>query len=101
MMSMYEFTLFLAAITLGVGLYGFLTRRNLLVMLMCVELALSSINMMMVVFSKLHQSSNGEVIALLSMTLAAAESAVGLGLIIGLFRTLRTTSSESIEGLRD
>lgn len=100
-MNANEAALILAALTFGVGLYGVLVRRNLLVMLMCVELILNSINMVFVVFSKYHQLIDGEVISLFSMTIAAAESAVGLGLFIALFRTLRSASSESIEVLRD
>ena len=96
-----EYVLILAAITFAIGLFGILIRRNLLVMLMSAELVLNSINMIFIVFSKHHQLIDGELVGLFNMTIAAAESAVGLGLFIALFRTLRSVSSESIEVLRD
>lgn len=93
--------LVLAMITFIIGLMGVIFRKNLIVMLMCVELMLNSVNMIFVVFSKIHQQVDGDLIAIFIMTIAAAESAVGLGLIIALFRTLKTINSDSIQILRD
>ncbi|NDG84023.1 MAG: NADH-quinone oxidoreductase subunit NuoK [Proteobacteria bacterium] len=85
----------------GIGLFGLIVRKNLLVMLMCVELMLNGVNLSFVAFSKIHQSIEGHLAVLFVMTVAAAESAVGLGLVIALFRTLRTVDSDQIQMLRD
>jgi NADH-quinone oxidoreductase subunit K len=93
--------LFVSVVVFGIGLFGLMLRRNLLVMLMCVELMLNGVNLSFVAFSKMHQLMSGHLTVLFVMTVAAAESAVGLGLVIALFRTLRTVDSEQIQMLRD
>ena len=93
--------LVVSVIIFGIGLFGILIRKNLLVMLMCVELMLNGVNLSFVAFSRIHQSLQGHLSVLFVMTVAAAESAVGLGLVIALFRTLRTVDSDQIQVLRD
>ena len=93
--------LILAAIVFCIGLAGIILRKNMLVMLMGIELMLNSVNMTFVAFSKIHQKLDGDLYAIFIMTVAAAESAVGLGLMIALYRTLKTVSSDRIELLRD
>jgi NADH-quinone oxidoreductase subunit K len=93
--------LVVSLIIFGVGLFGLLVRKNLLVMLMCVELMLNGVNLSFVAFSKIHNSLDGHLAVLFVMTVAAAESAVGLGLVIALFRTLKTVDSDQIQILRD
>lgn len=88
-------------IVFGIGLFGLLVRKNLLVMLMCVELMLNGVNLSFVAFSKFHNLLDGHLAVLFVMTVAAAESAVGLGLVIALFRTLKTVDSDQIQILRD
>ncbi len=84
-----------------IGLIGVVVRRNLLVILMCIELMLNAGNICFVAFSRMHQNLNGDLVAVFVMTVAAAESAVGLGLIIALYRTLKTVESEKLQLLRD
>jgi NADH-quinone oxidoreductase subunit K len=84
-----------------IGLLGVILRKNLLIMLMCVELMLNGVNLSFVAFSKMHQILDGHLTVLFVMTVAAAESAVGLGLVIALFRNLRTVDSDQIQMLRD
>jgi NADH-quinone oxidoreductase subunit K len=69
-----------------VGLVGFLVRRNLLILLMCIELMLNAVNIVFISFAKLNDSLDGQVLVLFSMTLAAAEAAIGLSILIFLFR---------------
>lgn len=90
-----------ALVVFGIGLVGLMIRKNLLIMLMCVELMLNSVNLCFVSFSKMHQSVSGDLSVLLVIVVAAAESAVGLGLVIALFRTLRTVDTDQIQMLRD
>ncbi len=93
--------LVVSMIVFTIGLMGVIFRKNLLIMLMCIELMLNGVNLSFVAFSKLHQVIDGDLSVLFVMTVAAAESAVGLGLVIALFRTLRTVDSDQIQMLRD
>jgi NADH-quinone oxidoreductase subunit K len=93
--------LVVSMIVFGIGLLGVILRKNLLIMLMCIELMLNGVNLSFVAFSKMHQLIEGDLTVLFVMTVAAAESAVGLGLVIALFRTLRTVDSDQIQMLRD
>ena len=93
--------LVLAVMIFLIGLMGVIFRRNLLIMMMGIELMLNASNLLFVTFSKIHQRVDGEVMSIFVMAIAAAESAVGLGLVIALFRTLKTVNSDSIQLLRD
>ncbi len=93
--------LVVSVLIFSIGLFGLIVRKNLLVMLMCVELMLNGANLSFVAFSKMHQLIEGHLSVLFVMTVAAAESAIGLGLVIALFRTLRTVDSDQIQMLRD
>jgi NADH-quinone oxidoreductase subunit K len=93
--------LVVAMIVFTIGLMGVILRKNLLVMLMCIELMLNGVNLSFVAFSRMHQVVEGDLTVLFVMAVAAAESAVGLGLVIALFRTLRTVDSDQIQMLRD
>ena len=84
-----------------IGLLGVILRKNLLIVLMSVELMLNAVNLSFVTFSKLHHLIDGQISVLFVMTVAAAESAVGLGLVIAMFRTLKTADSDQIQMLRD
>jgi NADH-quinone oxidoreductase subunit K len=93
--------LVVSMIVFGIGLLGVIIRKNLLIMLMCIELMLNGVNLSFVAFSRMHHLVEGDLTVLFVMTVAAAESAVGLGLVIALFRTLRTVDSDQIQMLRD
>ncbi len=77
----------LAAGVFCIGLFGILTRRNALMFLISVELMLNAANINLVAFSQLHGNLTGQTFSLFTMALAAAEVAVGLGIILTLFRT--------------
>jgi NADH-quinone oxidoreductase subunit K len=93
--------LVVAMMVFSIGLFGVILRKNLIVMLMCIELMLNAVNLSFVAFSRMHQLVEGDLTVLFVMAVAAAESAVGLGLVIALFRTLRTVDSDQIQMLRD
>jgi len=84
-----------------IGFAGVLIRRNIIVILMCIELMLNAVNLTFVTYSKQLQDMNGQLAVFFIITVAAAESAVGLGLIIALFRTLRTVDTDDIQLLRE
>ena len=79
--------LVLAATVFSIGVFGVLTRRNALVFLMAVELMLNAANINLIAFSQYWGNLTGQTFALFTMALAAAEVAVGIGIILVLFRT--------------
>ena len=84
-----------------IGLTGLLIRRNILVILMCVELMLNAVNLTFVTFSKELNHMGGQMSVFFIITVAAAESAVGLGLLIAMFRTLKTVDTDEIRLLKE
>lgn len=90
-----------SAVIFFIGLMGVVLRRNVLVILMCIELMLNAVNLTMVTFSKTLQHMGGQLSVFFIITVAAAESAVGLGLVIAMFRTLRSVDTDDIRLLRE
>ena len=84
-----------------IGFAGVLIRKNILVVLMCIELMLNAVNLTFVTFSRLRQDMGGEMAVFFIITVAAAESAVGLGLLIAMFRTLRSVDTDQLTLLRE
>ena len=79
-------TLGLSAVLFGIGLAGFLGRRNIILMLVSVEIMLNAVNVSLAGFSGQLQEERGQVLALFVIALAAAEAAIGLGLLLALTR---------------
>jgi len=84
-----QYYLVLSAAMFCIGLFGSLTRRNALVFLMSVELMLTAANINFVAFSLQHGNLTGQVFSLFTIALAAAEVAVGIGIILVLYRSFR------------
>ncbi len=84
-----------------IGFTGVLIRRNILVVLMSIELMLNAVNLTFVTFSKHLQHMGGQMSVFFVITVAAAESAVGLGLVIAMFRTLRSVDTDQIQFLKE
>ena len=78
--------LVVSACVFSIGMAGVLTRRNPLVILLCIELMLNAANLALIAFARAHGNQEGQVFALIVMVVAACEVAVGLGLIVALFR---------------
>ncbi|MGI8441319.1 MAG: NADH-quinone oxidoreductase subunit NuoK [Thermoleophilaceae bacterium] len=76
----------LSALIFAIGAAGILTRRNPLVVLLCLELMLNAGNLALVAFGRMHGSGDGAIFALMVMVVAACEVVVGLGLIVALYR---------------
>ena len=76
----------LSAILFGIGVFGFLARRNIILMLVSVEVMLNAVNLSLVGFSRHFEDPRGQIIALFVIAVAAAEAGVGLGLLIALNR---------------
>ena len=90
----------LAAALFFVGMFGFLIRRNLIVLLMSIEIMLNAVNLNLVTFSNMFQESNGQVFAIFIITVAAAEAATGLAILISLFRSSRTINADEASSLK-
>ena len=82
----------LSAILFSIGAVGVLTRRNAIVVFMCVELMLNAVNLSLVTFSRMHGNLDGVIMAFFVMVVAAAEVVVGLAIIMSIFRTRRSAS---------
>ncbi|HEX7477820.1 MAG TPA: NADH-quinone oxidoreductase subunit NuoK [Polyangiales bacterium] len=91
----------LSAIVFGIGAIGFLVRRNVLVQLMCIELMLNSVNLMLVAFNRYMPDNHaGQLFAFFVIAIAAAEAAVGLAIVISMFRLRKTVHSDRADTLR-
>ncbi len=90
--------LILSAILFALGLYGALSKRNAIAILMCIELMLNSVNIAMVAFARYVPPANlaGQVFALFIVTVAAAEAAVALAIVLAIYRSRRHISAEDI-----
>lgn len=91
-----EYYLILSAFMFCVGVAGVLIRRNAIVVFMCVELMLNSANLTLVTFSSYLGNSIGQVFVFFVMTVAAAEAAIGLAIIIAMFRNKLTVNIDEI-----
>ena len=92
-----NYYIILSAILFIMGAMGVLIRRNSLVIFMSVELMLNAANLAMVAFSRLYQNPNGQIFVFFIMTVAAAEVAVGLALIISVYRRRKTVVADEID----
>jgi len=92
--------LILSATIFAVGAFGVVARRNLLIVLMSIELMFNGANIALVAFARRHADAGGHVFALATMAVAAAEVAVGLAILILLFRHRRTVDSAELRDLR-
>ena len=84
-----------------IGLLGVMIRRNILVILMSIELMLNAVNLTFVTFSKQWGHMGGQMSVFFIITVAAAESAIGLDLVIAMFRTLRSVDTDDIQLLKE
>jgi NADH:ubiquinone oxidoreductase subunit K len=94
-----EHYLVLSAVLFAIGLFGALTKRNALVVLMCVEIMLNSVNIAMVGFSRFITPTEltGQIFAIFIIVVAAAEAAVGLAIVISIFRNRDTVDTTDVD----
>ena len=95
-----EHYVIVSALLFALGLLGVITRRNLLVVYMSLELMLNSANLALVSFSRFNDNLNGQVMVFFIITVAAAEVAVGLAIIVVIFRTRRRLSVDDLSLMR-
>ncbi len=96
----FSWVMALSAAIFVIGVAGVLLRRNVLVMFMSIELMLNAVNLAFVALARRLGSMDGQVIVFFVMTVAAAEAAVGLGIIISMFRNRETVNADELNLLR-
>ncbi|UCB44160.1 MAG: NADH-quinone oxidoreductase subunit NuoK [Dehalococcoidales bacterium] len=97
-----EHYLVLSAVLFAIGLYGALSKRNTIAILLCIEIMLNAVNIAMVAFSRYVASEmlTGHVFAIFIMAVAAAEAAVGLAIIIAIYRQRGTVDPTDIDSMK-
>lgn len=91
-----EYYLFVSAIMFSIGTIGVLTRRNAIVIFMCVEMMLNAVNLTFIAFSRYLGNIDGQVFVFFIMTVAAAEAAVGLALMIAFYNNRESIDVEDV-----
>ncbi|TAN38973.1 MAG: NADH-quinone oxidoreductase subunit NuoK [Nitrospirae bacterium] len=92
--------LILSAAVFSIGIFGFLTRRNIIIMFMSIELMLNAVNISLVAFSHYLQDLRGHVLVFFIITVAAAEASIGLAIIIALFRNKNTVHVDEMNEMK-
>jgi NADH-quinone oxidoreductase subunit K len=96
-----EYFLIVGAVLFATGAVGFLLRRNLLVLLMSIELMLNAVNLTLVGYNRLYPSNHGgQIFAFFVIAVAAAEAAVGLAIVLAFYRVRKTIRSDEADLLR-
>jgi NADH-quinone oxidoreductase subunit K len=99
-MTPISYFLVLSALLFAIGVLGVLIRRNVIVMLMSIELMLNAVNLAFIALGRQVGSIDGQVIVFFVITVAAAEAAVGLGIVIAVFRNRATVNADELNLLR-
>ena len=92
--------LVLSFLLFSIGLIGIVTRRNMIIVLMSIELVLNSVNLNLMAFSHQLSDLTGQVFAIFTICVAAGEAAVGLGILLALYRLRRTTELDQATDMR-
>jgi NADH-quinone oxidoreductase subunit K len=99
-MTPISYFMVLSGILFAIGVVGVLIRRNIIVMFMSIELMLNAVNLAFIAMGRRIGSIDGQVIVFFVITVAAAEAAVGLGIIISLFRNRATVNADELNLMR-
>jgi len=95
-----NYVLMLSGIVFAIGVVGVIIRRNLIIIMMSIELMLNAVNIAFVAFARFHSSMDGQVIVFFVMTVAAAEAVVGLAIIITVFRQRQSLDPQDMQLLK-
>jgi NADH-quinone oxidoreductase subunit K len=96
-----DFFLFVAFALFTIGAIGAMTRKNMIVLLMCIELMLNAVNLMLVTFSTYYNSGDAQIFVFFTIVVAAAEATVGLSIIIMAYRNLKTIDIDMFNQLKN
>ena len=92
--------IYLSTLLFCVGIFGVLYRRNAIVMFMSIEIMLNAVNLLLVAFCNYHQDAQEEVFVFFSMAVAAAEVAVGLAILVAIYRNLNNIDIDNLKNLK-
>ncbi len=92
--------IYLSSLLFCIGVFGVLYRRNAIIMFMSIEIMLNAVNLLLVAFSTYHQDAAGQVFVFFSMAVAAAEVAVGLAILVAVYRNLTNIDIDSLKKLK-
>jgi len=92
--------MFLSMVVFTIGVFGFLSRRNIIIMFMSIELMLNAVNINLISLSHYIQDLRGQILAFFVIAVAAAEAAIGLAIVIALFRNKATVHVDEIKEMR-
>lgn len=95
-----DYYLLLSTLLFCIGVMGVLFRRNAIIILMCIELMLNSVNLLLVSYSAYSNNSDGQVFVFFIMVVAAAEVAVGLALLVSIYRNVSSTDTDVLNKLK-
>ena len=95
-----QYYIFICAVLFCVGVLGVLFRRNAIIIFMSVELMLNSVNLLLVAFSTYHNDASGQVFVFFVMAVAAAEVAVGLAILVTIYRNVHSVDIDELKSLR-
>ena len=90
----------LSAVVFSIGVLGFVTRRNLIIVFLSIELMLNSVNISLAAFSHYLQSMTGQILVFLVITVAAAEAAIGLAILISFYKNKPTIKADEISFMK-
>ena len=92
--------IFLTVVLFCIGVFGVLYRRNAIIVFMSIEIMLNAVNLLLVAFSTYHQDAEGQVFVFFSMAVAAAEVAVGLAILVSIYRNLGSIDVANLKNLK-
>jgi NADH-quinone oxidoreductase subunit K len=93
--------LLLSAVLFALGVAGFIIRRNILTVFMCIELMLNAVNLTFIAFANQHRQVSGQIFTFFVMVVAAAEAAVGLAIILTVFKNRETLNIDEVNTLKN
>ncbi len=96
-----QIVLLVSAVMFAIGMVGFLTRRNMILMFLCTELMFQASAIAMIAFGRMHLNPEGQVFVIFILTVAAAEAALALGLVVLLYRRKPTLDAEAWSELKE
>ena len=92
--------IFLCVVLFCIGIFGVLYRRNAIIVFMSIEIMLNAVNLLFVAFSTYHQDTQGQVFVFFSMAVAAAEVAVGLAILVSIFKNIGAITIDNLKNLK-
>lgn len=92
--------IFLSVLLFSIGVFGVLYRRNAIIVFMSIEIMLNAVNLLFVAFSTYHQDAEGQIFVFFSMAVAAAEVAVGLAILVAIFRNTGSIDVANLKNLK-